>query len=38
MAKDKIFFEKYNGYISTQLGSQKELSQLKELAKKINKI
>src|SRR3989344_1282218 len=34
-AKDKIFFEKYNGYISTQLGPQKELSQLKELAKKI---
>ena len=37
-AKDKIFFEKYDGYISTQLGPQKELGQLKELARKINKI
>jgi histidine triad (HIT) family protein len=34
-AKDKIFFEKYKGYISTQLGPQADMQKLKELAKKI---
>ncbi len=36
-AKDKIFFEKYEGYISTQLGPQKSIEELKETAKKITK-
>lgn len=34
-AKDKIFFEKYEGYISTQLGPKADLAALKELAKEI---
>ncbi len=34
-AKDKIYFNKYEGYISTQLGPQKSLEELKKLAKKI---
>lgn len=34
-AKDKIFFERYEGYISTQLGPQKSIEELKETAKKI---
>ena len=33
-AKDKIYFDKYEGYISTQLGQQKSLEELKEVAKK----
>jgi len=33
--KDKVFFEKYPGYISTQLGPQANLSELKKLAEKI---
>ncbi len=36
-AKDRIFFEKYEGYISTQLGPQKSIEELKETAKKILK-
>ncbi len=36
-AKDKIFFEKYEGYISTQTGEKVELSELKRLAKEITK-
>jgi diadenosine tetraphosphate (Ap4A) HIT family hydrolase len=35
--KDKIFFEKYEGYISTQLGEKVELSELKKLAEEIKK-
>jgi histidine triad (HIT) family protein len=34
-AKDKVFFEKYEGYISTQLGPQADLAELKTLAEKI---
>jgi len=34
-AKDKIYFEKYQGYISTQLGPQKSQKELKEIADKI---
>jgi len=34
-AKDKVFFEKYNGYISTQLGPQKTPSELEATAKKL---
>ncbi len=36
-AKDKIFFEKYEGYISTQLGPKADMKELKNLAKKIRK-
>jgi histidine triad (HIT) family protein len=36
-AKDKKFFEKYEGYISTQLGPQKTIEELKEIAEKIRK-
>ena len=34
-AKDKIYFDKYEGYISTQLGPEADMGELKELAKKI---
>jgi len=34
-AKDKIYFEKYGGYLSTQLGPKKEIAELKNLAEKI---
>ena len=34
-AKDRIFFEKYKGYISTQLGPQKSIEELKKIADKI---
>lgn len=34
-AKDRVFFEKYKGYISTQLGPQKSVEELKKTAKKI---
>ena len=33
--KDRVFFEKYPGYISTQLGPKTDLLELKKLAKKI---
>jgi len=36
-AKDRIFFEKYKGYISTQLGPEKSIEELKETAKKITR-
>ena len=36
-AKDQIYFEKYEGYISTQLGPQADINQLKTLAQKILK-
>ena len=36
-AKDKRFFEKYEGYISTQLGPQKSMEELKEIAERITK-
>ena len=34
-ASEKVYFEKYKGYISTQLGPQKSLEELNALAKKI---
>jgi len=33
--KKRIFFENYQGYISTQLGPQADLKKLKKMAKKI---
>lgn len=36
-AKEKIFFDKYEAYISTQLGPQVEISELKKLAEEIKK-
>ena len=36
-AKDKIFFNEYCGYISTQLGPQADIKELKKLAEKIKK-
>jgi histidine triad (HIT) family protein len=36
-AKDKKFFERYEGYISTQLGPQKSMEELKEIAERITK-
>jgi diadenosine tetraphosphate (Ap4A) HIT family hydrolase len=35
--KNIVYFRTYEGYISTQLGPKKELSELKKLADKINK-
>lgn len=32
---DKVFFDSYQGYISTQLGPQADLEELKKLAEKI---
>ena len=38
-AKEKVFFDKYEGYISTQLCPKVDISQLKELAEEIrNKV
>ena len=34
-AKEKIFFENYQGYISTQLGPQADMEELKKLAEDI---
>lgn len=36
-AKDKVYFEKYEGYVSTQLGPQVDLEELKKLAEEIKK-
>lgn len=36
-AKDRIFFDKYMGYISTQLGPQADISELKKLAEEIKR-
>ncbi len=36
-AKDKIYFDKYEGYISTQLGPTKPIEELKKVADKILK-
>lgn len=36
-AKDRVFFENYQGYISTQLGPQADLADLKKLAEDIKK-
>jgi diadenosine tetraphosphate (Ap4A) HIT family hydrolase len=34
-AKDRVFFDKYEGYISTQLGPQANIEELNKLAKEI---
>jgi diadenosine tetraphosphate (Ap4A) HIT family hydrolase len=36
-AKDKVYFEKYDGYISTQLGPQKSTEELNKVAEKIKR-
>jgi histidine triad (HIT) family protein len=35
-AKDKIYFDSYEGYISTKTGPAKSIEELKEIAKEIN--
>ncbi len=34
-SKDKIYFDKYTGYISTQIGPQKSMEELKKVADEI---
>ena len=34
-AKDRVYFDKYEGYISTQLGPKKSVEELNEIAKDI---
>ena len=34
-SKDRVYFEKYEGYISTQLGPKKSTEELKKIAKEI---
>jgi len=36
-AKQEIYFEKYEGYITTQLGPKKDAEELKRIAEKIKK-
>lgn len=36
-AKDKVFFENYQGYVSTQLGPQASIEDLKKIAEEIKK-
>ena len=36
-AKERIYFEKYEGYLSTQLGPQIQLEELKKLLEEIKK-
>jgi diadenosine tetraphosphate (Ap4A) HIT family hydrolase len=36
-AEKKVFFDKYEGYISTQLGPKADVKELKKLAEKIRK-
>lgn len=36
-AKDRLFFDKYEGYISTQLGPKADIQELKKLAEEIGK-
>ena len=36
-AKEKVFFDRYEGYISTQLGSQKDIIELNKIAEEIKK-
>ncbi|MFH1978626.1 MAG: HIT family protein [Candidatus Aenigmatarchaeota archaeon] len=35
LAKDRVFFKKYPGYITTQMGTQVDIKELKKLAKEI---
>lgn len=37
-AKERIYFDKYEGYLSTQLGPQAGMNELKKLAEEIQKI
>lgn len=37
-APDKIFFDKYKGYISTQTGTKVDMAELKKLAKEITHV
>ncbi|MEK6886973.1 MAG: HIT family protein [Nanoarchaeota archaeon] len=37
LAEKKVFFDKYEGYISTQLGPKTDLAELKKLAEEIRK-
>ena len=34
-AKEKVYFDKYEGYLSTQLGPQQSIEKLQKIAKKI---
>jgi diadenosine tetraphosphate (Ap4A) HIT family hydrolase len=36
-AKERVYFEKYEGYISTQLGPQADLEKLRNLAERIKR-
>jgi diadenosine tetraphosphate (Ap4A) HIT family hydrolase len=36
-AKDEIYFKRYEGYVSTQIGHQKSFEELKKVANKITK-
>lgn len=36
-SKERVFFEKYEGYISTQLGPEADMNELNKLAEKIRK-
>lgn len=36
-AEEKIFFDKYEGYLSTKMGPQADINKLKKLAEKISK-
>lgn len=36
-AKDRVFFDKYEGYLTTQLGPKADPAELKRVAEKINK-
>jgi len=36
-AKEKVFFEKYEGYISTQTGGKVDVDRLKQLADRIKR-
>jgi diadenosine tetraphosphate (Ap4A) HIT family hydrolase len=36
--KEKIFFDKYQGYITTQLGPQADFEELKKLAEKLHPV
>jgi len=37
-AKEKVYFDKYRGYISTQLGPQKSIEELNKVAEKIKRV
>ena len=36
LAKDRVYFEKYDGYISTQMGPQLSLDALEQVAREIH--